>query len=852
MPARRTPPNADTGNGRSDLRDLRSTRSNPAPHQRSADRFALGGVVLVLGLLVLVGGLGPFGLGASASGASTGSASAATNSPASLLASAHASAARGQGPWGLVAAPTSARTPMAGPNLTFGVIMTYDSADGYVLAVSLNDTGGPYNNTYGPTDLTWKFSSGNWSLLSTTGQVPATLSPGLVFDAHDGYVLLYGGRLMATGAPVAPITNQTWSYRAGVWSNLSATSTPAPFSVDFANPVYDAADEYVLLFDEFAISPTNPNGFYNTTWTYAGGTWTNITTTAGTPPQWLGGMAYDAADQYVVYFGGYTWWNTLTNETWTFHGGTWNNVTANVTGAPSPRMNFGIDYDSLARQVVLYGGLAHLYVTNASAFSYETWGYSGGAWTLLSSNGTVWSIQSMVYDAADNESVLLGSNSSLSVAPNVVTWTYSGGTWSVAAPIFLRGNWVTDVGRAVTLQVSQSPNGGGTVYRYAGLPPGCSSANTANLVCVPSSAGSYPVSVTVTGAGGFYASSQGSLLVNPAPIVLGFSSSGSVGEVGIALELQVNASLGTGALSYGYLGLPPGCSSQDVAVLDCVPATAGSYNVSVTVTDTVGATTAATSALRVVGALTVGSFAANRTTFDVGQGFSLSTTYVGGEGPFAFSYGGLPAGCGSVDASSLACSAGATGTFPTSVRVTDSLGAAAQSSTEIVVNPLPTVTGFVPSSRTVAIDGSVSIALTVAGGTAPFAYRYGGLPSGCAGTDLPVVSCSNLTAGNYSVDVTVVDATGASATGAATFTVLAAPAKIVLPPGPTSSAPGFWLGFELTAAALVAAAAIGGYRLYLARQGREIVRAMRAPDEPMGHGPDRERTSDEGSTGKGR
>ncbi|HEY6237950.1 MAG TPA: hypothetical protein VIZ68_02035, partial [Thermoplasmata archaeon] len=180
------------------------------------------------------------------------------------MAAARAASALGHGP-GAVAAHGPVAPGSGGPNVTFGVVMAYDAADGYVLAVSLNASAGPFNNSYGPTELTWKFSGGNWSLLNTSGQVPATLSPGLVFDARDGYVLLYGGRLMATSALTAPVTNQTWAYRAGSWTNLSATSNAAPFAVLFANPVYDAADEYVLLFDETGLSATNTSGTLLTT-----------------------------------------------------------------------------------------------------------------------------------------------------------------------------------------------------------------------------------------------------------------------------------------------------------------------------------------------------------------------------------------------------------------------------------------------------------------------------------------------------------------------------------------------------------------------------------------------------------
>lgn len=817
----------------------------------SSRRLGAIGPILLVSLLLLSGGavlLAPI--------AGAGHLNASSRpSAAALLQSARASAERGAGPWGPVAAPGIAHPLTSGPNLTFGVIMTYDAADGYVLAVSLNASSGAYNNSYGPSDLTWKFSTGNWSLVTTVGQVPATLSPGLVYDAKDEYVLLYGGRLMATGSSIAPVTNQTWSYHAGVWTNLSNTSNAAPFAVDFANPVYDAADGYVVLYNEIGITPTNPNGYLNTTWTYAGGTWTNVTATAGTPPQMLGAMTYDAADGYVLYFGGYTWWNQLTNATWSFQGGTWTNLSSSVAGAPSPRMSFGIDYDSARGAVILYGGLDQLYVFNGSQFSYQTWAYAGGHWTLLSSNGTIWSIQTMAYYPAGGDSVLLGANSSFLVPPNVVTWVFSGGSWSVAAPAFLYSHTGADVGQPFTLVVTQSPNAGGLVYRYSGLPPGCNDTGGASVLCVPTTPGSYVVSVDVTGAAGFHATASAAVVVNSAPSILSFTGSGPTGEVGIALNWQVNASLGTGSLTYAYVGLPPGCSSANASAIRCVPTVAGSYNLTATVTDALGVAASARQSLRVVAHLAVDAFALNRSVLDMGEPVSLSAALSGGDGPVLYAYSGLPAGCASVNANALECRPNAMGTFSVALVATDSLGATAQGAVEFQVNPLPSVLSVHASNDSVTEGGTVTIATAVAGGTAPFSFQYAGLPAGCSATDSPSLQCSALPVGNYTVAVTVTDATGARASGATSFTVLQTPVH----PGPVKATPGsatpsaltFWVGLGIAALAVAGVALVGARQLYLRRQGTAIVRELERPVAGTSSGPTPDAEENSGPVGPG-
>ena len=57
-------------------------------------------------------------------------------------------------------------------------------------------------------------------------------------------------------------------------------------------------------------------------------------------------------------------------------------------------------------------------------------------------------------------------------------------------------------------------------FAYSGLPSGCSSANTAALTCVPTAAGRFNVTVTVTDAGGASATRNTSLVVISSPTAL--------------------------------------------------------------------------------------------------------------------------------------------------------------------------------------------------------------------------------------------------------------------------------------------------------------------------------------------
>ncbi|MCI4350722.1 MAG: hypothetical protein L3K15_04340 [Thermoplasmata archaeon] len=127
----------------------------------------------------------------------------------------------------------------------------------------------------------------------------------------------------------------------------------------------------------------------------------------------------------------------------------------------------------------------------------------------------------------------------------------------------------------------------------AGLPVGCSAGSlppgpTATFACVPTSSGTYNVTVHLTDASGVSASSTVTLLVNPAPTVTAFVASAASFVLGNTTTLTVTATGGTGALRYAYAGLPSTCPSVNAATLSCQPTAAGTFSVTVTATDSQG------------------------------------------------------------------------------------------------------------------------------------------------------------------------------------------------------------------------------------------------------------------------
>ncbi|HEV2315973.1 MAG TPA: hypothetical protein VGV89_00125 [Thermoplasmata archaeon] len=245
-------------------------------------------------------------------------------------------------------------------------LMTYDAADRYVVLLELNHT--------------WKFQSDRWSRLApgpTWSGWPYWASDtdaAMTYDAHDGYVLFFGGYY----------TNSTWSFVGGVWTQLSPSHPPP--SRFGASLTYDPVDGYVLLYGGRTCSPGlwSPSicRDLSDTWTYSGGHWSLLAPTAGVSPGGRegAGFVWDGRDGYAVLYGGARWpnsqgsWSVL-NDTWNFSNGRW----TNITRAPSPghRVYGNLAYDPVRRAVVLFGG------EGAYAWPNSTWVFRGGHWSVL-------------------------------------------------------------------------------------------------------------------------------------------------------------------------------------------------------------------------------------------------------------------------------------------------------------------------------------------------------------------------------------------------------------------------------------------------------------------------------------
>ncbi len=279
--------------------------------------------------------------------------------------------------------------------------------------------------------------SGKWSNLTTKViPAPAPRESAMTWDAADGYALLFGGYLQVHGEQTYYGVSDTWTYLNGVWTNITNTVIGgAPPNV--ANPAlaYDPFEGKVVLFG----GGDSAGDDIDQTWTYLAGEWTNITNTAGTPPapRFIPVFVPDLADQQMILFGGLSQNASRESEyaqtdTWLFKNNEWSNITTQVSGTP-PALIYAVGaYDPDEHGVIVIG-------TNypGPPFYSETYLYSAGTWTNLTASvptpGPTQEAGVFVWDSYVGADILTSSElvsaSHNALVDYPVTWAFYEGNW---------------------------------------------------------------------------------------------------------------------------------------------------------------------------------------------------------------------------------------------------------------------------------------------------------------------------------------------------------------------------------------------------------------------------------------
>lgn len=342
----------------------------------------------------------------------------------------------------------------------------------------------------------------------------------------------------------------------------------------------------------------------------------------------------------------------------------------------------------------------------------------------------------------------------------------------------------TPVGGTAYLNVSVVGGSPPYSYAYAGLPAGCPTQDTASLVCTPTTAGNFTVTVTVTDRMSHSVSDNATLQVrSPAgmPTITSFTAYPSVIPLGGTTYLNVSVTGGTPPFIYAYSNLPSGCTSSNSPSLPCSPLSSGTYtNSTVTVTDSNGIhVTSSTVTFTVTSGTQSGpvisTFTALPATIPKGGTTYLNVTASGGTSPLSYSYSGLPIGCTSSNLASLPCSPTYPGTYRVNVTVTDATGKTASNSAAsfVVTAPAgyPVISSFLASPATLPLGATTTLTTQVSGGAPPYTFSYDGLPAGCVSLNISSTTCTPTTTGIFTISVVVNDSKGQSTSRATVLTV---------------------------------------------------------------------------------
>jgi hypothetical protein len=249
-----------------------------------------------------------------------------------------------------------------GPPKVAAEVLVYDASDHYVLLFGGRDKWTPFNGPF--LGETWSFANGTWTQLHPTSSPSARGHSVAVYDAADGYVVLFGG-LQQGGGPVGGGSMyDTWTFHAGVWTKLPLTVHPsARYQAAMA---YDTAMQRVVLFGGTTGA--------NETWQFHAGKWTELHPAVSPPGRRLAMMAYDPAAGAIILFGGCQGGGCapMLGDTWSFAGGTWTQL--HPATSPSPRIGSGFSYDPALGEIVLFGG------ENATALLGDTWTFHNLTW----------------------------------------------------------------------------------------------------------------------------------------------------------------------------------------------------------------------------------------------------------------------------------------------------------------------------------------------------------------------------------------------------------------------------------------------------------------------------------------
>jgi hypothetical protein len=237
--------------------------------------------------------------------------------------------------------------------------------------------------------------------------------------------------------------------------------------------------------------------------------------------------------------------------------------------------------------------------------------------------------------------------------------------------------------------------------------------------------------------------------------------------------VKMTAAGGTGpGYTFSATGLPAGLSMAADGTISGTATASGTFNYTVTVTDSAG--NKATTTCSVTVNPPVMATCAAITAIQGAAITPVKMTASGGAGAYTFSATGLPAGLLMATDGTISGTPAVSGAFNYTVTVADSAGNKATINCSVTVNPPVTATCLAIT----VIQGAaiVPVKMTASGGTGSgYTFSATGLPAGLSmGTD-GIISGTPTLSGTFAYTVTVTDSKGNKGTSSCSVAVTPAP-----------------------------------------------------------------------------
>src|SRR6266487_4641130 len=414
-------------------------------------------------------------------------------------------------------------------------------------------------------------------------------------------------------------------------------------------------------------------------------------------------------------------------------------------------------------------GVAFSYqITADQAIPPGGWGATGlpAGLTVNTNTGLI----SGTPTAAGTYSVTISATNANGTGTATLTLTINAPPPVITSP----GTATGTVGVAFCYQITATNNP--TSYGASGLPPGLTVNTATGLISgSPTTAGTYPVTISASNSGGTGTATLVITINTPPPVIT--SPGTATGTVGVAFSYQITAT--NNPTSYGASSLPPGLTvNTATGLISGTPTTAGTYPVTISATNS-GGTGTSTLVITINNPVpTVTSISPTCATAG-GPQFTLTVNGTKFVSASTVNWNGTPLATTFVSSTQLTAAVPASliataGTA--SITVANPCAGATSTAVTLSIANTPVITS--PLTATGQIGVAFSYTITATNTNNGTSYTAAPLPAGLSlgnGGNRNVISGTPTTAGTTNVTITVSNGIGTCNNATATLVITICP-----------------------------------------------------------------------------